>query len=41
MGGNFLDYLKNKDNFMTEPNSKDFVEIQGEWASVRARIRQK
>ncbi len=26
---------------MTEPNSKDFVEIQAQWASVRSRIRQK
>ena len=26
---------------MSEPKSQDFVEIQAQWASVRARIRQK
>ena len=41
MGGNFLDYHGSKVNFMSEPKSQDFVEIQAQWVSVRSRIRQK
>ncbi len=41
MVGNIQNFHGNKVEIVIEDNSKDFVEIQAQWATVRGRIRQK
>ncbi len=41
MVGNIQNFHGNKAETVIEDNSKDFVEIQAQWATVRGRIRQK
>ena len=41
MVGKIQNFPGNKDKPVVEINSKDFTEIQAQWATVRGRIRQK